>query len=61
MTGVLHHGCPSELAEHDAVLCWVGLDGYWVASEGVGLGHVAGPGADHCADWCCGRHVDVLM
>lgn len=55
-----HRRCPTELAEHDAVLNWVGLDGDRVASEGVRLGHLARPGADHGADWCCGRHSDLL-
>jgi hypothetical protein len=58
--GHLQSSRPPKLAEHDAVLCWVGLDGDGVAGEGVGFCHLAGPGAEHGADWCCGGHCDVL-
>ena len=54
--GHLQSARPPKLAEHDAVLCWVGLCGDGVAGEGVGLCHLAGPGAEHGADWCCGGH-----
>ena len=40
--GHLQSGRPPKLAEHDAVLCWVGLCGDGVAGEGVGFCHLAG-------------------
>jgi hypothetical protein len=58
--GHLQSSRSPKLAEHDAVLCWVGLDGDGVAGEGVGFCHLAGPGAEHGADWCCGGHCGVL-
>ena len=59
--GDLRNARPPQFAEHNAVLRWVRLSGDGVASEGVRLGHLAGPGADHRADWCCGRHFNVLV